>query len=445
MAGSSLMRSDDKDRHVGTTVQSRAPTPNSLETQQRETVMSAQTATRQAPALQTPPLPEAKPEALGLSPSRLQRMSDVFRREIDKGTMPGATVMVARGGQIGWFEALGKQEPTGSRPMARDTIFRIFSMTKPIVSIGVMVLLEEGQFLLDDPLAKFIPEFANQKVGVENNGQLDLVPVKRPITIQGLLRHTSGITYEHTGNGLVQKLYQQSPVRSRKIGNAEHAALVASMPLICQPGAEWNYSRSTDILGRLIEVVSGQSLGAFLNQRVLAPLQMTETAFYTSAENADRLAEPFTADPWTGDKVQLFNMLEQPVMESGGGGLVSTTMDYARFCQMLLNGGALDGVRIIGRKTLEFMASDHLDPTVAIKGTLTQPGHSFGLGFGVRTQPGIAPFSGSVGQFFWSGMGGTFFWIDPKEDLFAIFMSQAPGQRIYTRTLVRNLVYAAME
>jgi CubicO group peptidase (beta-lactamase class C family) len=407
--------------------------------------MSAQTATRPVPAPQTPPLPRAKPESLGLSTSRLQRRSDVFRREIDKGTMPGATIMVARRGQIGWFDALGKQGPSDNLPMALDSIFRIFSMTKPIVSVGVMMLFEEGQFLLDDPLAKFIPEFAGQKVGVENNGKLDLVPVKRAITIQDLLRHTSGITYEHTGNGLVQQLYQQSRVRSRKIDNAEHAALVASMPLICQPGAEWNYSRSTDILGRLIEVVSGKSLGAFLHQRILAPLQMTETAFHTGAENAARLAEPFAADPWTGDKIQLFSMLEKPVMESGGGGLVSTTMDYARFAQMLLNGGTLDGARIIGRKTLEFMASDHLDPSVEIKGTLTQPGHSFGLGFGVRTQEGIAPFSGSVGQFFWSGMGGTFFWIDPKEDLFAVFMSQAPGQRVYTRTLVRNLVYAAIE
>ncbi len=407
--------------------------------------MTAQTAEKRAPIPQTPPLPEAKPEAIGLSSSRLQRMSDAFRREIDKGTIPGATIMVARRGQIGWFDALGKQNPLAPAPMARDTIFRIFSMTKPIVSVGAMMLLEEGRFLLDDAIAKFIPEFADQKVGVENDDRLDLVPLRRPITIQDLLRHTSGITYEHTGNGLVQKLYQQSRVRSRKITNAEHAALVASFPLICQPGAEWNYSRSTDILGRLIEIVSGKALGAFLTERILAPLQMTETAFHTDASNASRLAEPFAADPWTGDNVQLFNMLEKPVMESGGGGLVSTTMDYARFCQMLLNGGVLDGARIIGRKTLEFMAADHLDATVKIMGTLTQPGHSFGLGFGVRTQEGIAPFSGSVGQFFWSGMGGTFFWIDPKEELFAVFMSQGPGQRVYTRTLVRNLVYAAVE
>jgi CubicO group peptidase (beta-lactamase class C family) len=259
------------------------------------------------------------------------------------------------------------------------------------------------------------------------------------------LRHTSGITYDHTGNGLVQQLYQQSRLRSHKITNAEHASLVASLPLMCQPGTEWNYSRSTDFLGRLIEVVTGKTLGAFLTERILAPLQMTETVFHTGAENADRLAEPFSNDPWTGEKVQLFNMLEKPAMESGGGGLLSTTMDYARFCQMLLNGGTLDGVRIIGRKTLEWMASDHLGPHVKIQGTLVQPGVGFGLGFAVRTQAGIAPFPGSLGQFFWSGMGGTFFWIDPKEDLFAVFMSQGPGQREYTRTLVRNLVYAAVE
>jgi CubicO group peptidase (beta-lactamase class C family) len=407
--------------------------------------MTAQTAARHAIAPQTPPLPQAKPEALGLSSSRLQRMSDAFKREIDKGTLPGATVLVARRGQIGWFDALGRQSPTASAPMAHNTIFRIFSMTKPIVSIGIMMLIEDGHFVLSDPVAKFIPEFSHQMVGVENNGKLDLVPPARPMTVQDLLRHTSGITYDHTGNGLVQQLYQQSRLRSRKISNAEHAALVASLPLICQPGAEWNYSRSTDILGRIIEVVSGKTLSAFLTERILAPLQMAETAFHTGEENAGRLAEPFASDPWNGDKIQLFNMLEKPVMESGGGGLVSTTMDYARFSQMLLNGGALDGVRIIGRKTLELMASDHLGAHVKVDSPLMPAGHGFGLGFAVRTAAGMAPFPGSVGQFFWSGMAGTFFWIDPAEELFAVFMMQGPGQRQYTRTMVRNLVYAALE
>lgn len=404
------------------------------------------TATATATAApQTPPVPEARPETLGLSRPRLQAMSDAFKREIDKGTVPGVTVLVARRGQVGWFEALGRQSPLGTTPMARDSIFRIFSMTKPIVSVAIMALVEDGHLLLSDPVAKFIPEFANQKVGVASGDRLELVPPARPMTVQDLLRHTSGLTYEHQGDGPVHKLYQESRVRSRKISNAEHAALVASFPLICQPGAEFNYSRSTDILGRIIEVVSGKSLGAFLTERVLAPLRMAETGFSTSEANAGRLAEPFAADPWTGDKVALFNMLEQPLMESGGGGLVSTTMDYARFCLMLRNGGTLDGNRIIGRKTLELMASDHLAPGVAINGTLLSPGHGFGLGFAVRKEAGIAPFPGSVGQYFWSGIAGTFFWIDPQEDLFAVFMSQGPGQRDYTRTLVRDLVYAAVE
>ncbi|MDE5441208.1 serine hydrolase [Bradyrhizobium sp. CSA207] len=393
----------------------------------------------------TPSLPEAKPETLGLSRPRLQAMSDAFKREIDKGTVPGITVLVARRGQVGWFEALGRQSPTGSAPMAHDSIFRIFSMTKPIVSIGIITLIEDGHLLLSDAVAKFIPEFANQKVGIVSGDELELVPAKRQMTVQDLLRHTSGLTYEHQGDGPVHKLYQDSRVRSRKISNAEHAALVASFPLVCHPGEEFNYSRSTDILGRIIEIVSGKSLGNFLTERVLAPLQMAETGFSTAETNAGRLAEPFAADPWTGDKIALFNMLEQPAMESGGGGLVSTTMDYARFCLMLRNGGTLDGNRIIGRKTLELMASDHLGPGVVTNGTLLSPGHGFGLGFAVRREPGIAPFPGSVGQYFWSGIAGTFFWIDPKEDLFAVFMSQGPGQRDYTRTLVRDLVYAAVD
>jgi CubicO group peptidase (beta-lactamase class C family) len=411
---------------------------------------SRQPSARKAPArtpaaAKTPPLPQARPQTLGFSPVRLARMTDAFRRDIDKGTIPGVVAMAARHGQIGYFEALGLQAPATGAPMARDTLFRIFSMTKPVVSIGVMQLVEDGRLLLSDPLEKFIPEFAAQKVGVAHGGKLDLVPLQRPITIQDLLRHTSGITYEITGDGPVQKLYQQSPVRSRKIDNAEHARIIASLPLICQPGAEWNYSRSTDILGRVVEVVSGKTLGAFLAERVLTPLRMTQTGFSTAAANKGRAAEPFATDPWTGEAVRLFDITETPAMESGGGGLVSTAMDYARFCQMLLNGGTLDGERIIGRKTLAFMTSNHLDPTVAIKGTILSPGHGFGLGFCVRTHQGLASITGSVGQFYWSGIAGTFFWIDPQEDLFALLLTQGPGQREYFRNLVRNLVYAALD
>lgn len=394
---------------------------------------------------QTPPLPEATPEKLGLSTSRLQRMSDAFKREIDKGTAPGVTVMVARHGQIGWFEALGQQAPGSSTPMARDSIFRIFSMTKPIVSVGIMSLVEDGLLLLADPLSKFLPEFADVRVGVERNGQLEYELPVRPPTIQDLLRHTSGISYEIAGNGMIHRLYQKSKVRSRDITNTDHAAIVAKFPLICQPGSEWNYSRSTDILGSVIEAVSGKPLGAFLTERILAPASMAETGFSTGAENAGRITHPFPNDPWSGDKVALFDPLEQPKLESGGGGLVSTTMDYARFCQMLLNGGTIDGNRIIGRKTLELMTANHLGPKVRVSSPMLPPGHGFGLGFAVRTSIGEAPFAGSVGQYFWSGVAGTFFWVDPKEDLFAVFMSQAPGQREYFRTLVRSLVYAAVE
>jgi len=399
-----------------------------------------------APAAKaTPALPSAKPESIGLSPLRLERMRDAFQREIDKGTTPGVVTMVARRGQIGWFEAQGRQDPAADAPMAKDSIFRIFSMTKPLVSLGIMMLVEDGELLLNDPLAKFIPEFANQKVGIERNGAMEFALPVRPITIQDLLRHTSGISYEITGMGMVQRMYAKAKVFRRDITNEEHAKLIAGMPLMCQPGAEWNYSRSTDILGRLIEVISGKTLGVFLAERILAPLQMAETAFHAPQGSKARLAQPFPTDPWTGDKVVLFDPLDVPKMESGGGGLVSTAMDYTRFCQMLLNGGELDGHRVIGRKTLAFMASNHLDPTVKVESHLLPPGHGFGLGFAVRTDEGMAPFAGSVGQYFWSGMAGTFFWIDPKEELFALFLSQGPGQREYFRTLVRSLVYAAVE
>ena len=393
----------------------------------------------------SPPLPDDRPEALGLSTARLQRASDAFKSEVDKGTLPGATLLVGRRGRIGWFDAIGRQAPDSDIPMRPDSIFRIFSMTKPIVSLGIMMLVEDGELLLSDPVAKFIPEFADQKVGIDKAGKLELVPVAQPMTVQDLLRHTSGLAYEHTGSSPVHQLYQQSRVRSRKISNAEHASIVGGLPLICQPGAEFNYSRSTDILGRIIEVVAGQSLGAFLSARILSPLGMNETGFFTSEANAGRLAEPFAKDPWTGEAVNVFKMTEQPVMESGGGGLVATTMDYARFCAMLLNKGSLDGTRLVGRKTLELMASDHLGPDVKTVGTLLSPGHGFGLGFAVRREAGIAPFPGSPGTFFWSGIAGTFFWIDPKEELFCVFMAQAPGQRDYLRTLVRDVVYAAVE
>ena len=385
------------------------------------------------------------PASVGLRADRLAAIGDVLRREIDAGTLPGAVGIVARRGRVAWYESFGRLDPSRDAPMGRDAIFRIFSMTKPLVSLGIMMLVEDGHILLNDPLAKYIPEFSSQKVGIERNGALEFALPVHPITIQDLLRHTSGISYEITGAGMVQRMYAKAKTFRRDITNEEHAKLIASMPLMCQPGTEWNYSRSTDILGRVIEVVSGEPLSAFLSERILNPLQMNETGFHTAQDNKSRIAQPFSADPWTGDKVALFDPLEVAKMESGGGGLVSTAMDYARFCQMLLNGGTLDGNRVIGRTTLAFMASNHLAANVKVESHLVPPGHGFGLGFAVRTDAGMAPYAGSVGQFFWSGVAGTFFWIDPQEDLFAIFLSQGPGQREYFRTLVRSLVYAAVE
>jgi len=395
---------------------------------------------------QTPALPKGKPESLGLSSSRLKALSDVFAREVDKGTLPGAVVMVGRKGKVAHFDCIGRQGPASDAKMRPDSVFRIFSMTKPIVSIAVMQLVEDGRILINDPLSKYIPSFANSQVGEVRDGQIHLVPMKREITIQDLLTHTSGISYEITGPGPIQTLYSEAKIYRRSMDNAEHAEVVAKLPLICQPGAEWNYSRSTDVLGRVVEVVSGKSLGAYLTDHILAPLKMMDSGFHIEEERAhDRLAEPFANDPWTGNKVIYFSMTQKPISESGGGGMVSTAPDYARFAQMLANGGTLNGERIIGRKTLELMASNHLGPKVNADKPQIPPGHGFGLGFAVRLERGMSHYPGSVGQYYWGGAAGTQFWIDPAEDLWAVMMVQAPGQREYLRVLFRNLVYGAVE
>jgi len=394
----------------------------------------------------TPALPRGKPESVGLSSSRLRQISSVLKREIDKGTMPGAVVMVGRRGKVAHFNALGVQDPATQAPMRHDSVFRVFSMTKPITSVAVMQLVEDGRILIGDPVSKYFPAFARVQVGVPRDGKLHLVPAEREITIQDLLRHTSGLVTHTTGSGPVQTLYAEAGISARTRTNNENAELLATMPLYCQPGAEWKYSRSTDLLGSIIEVVSGQTLGGYLTEHIFAPLLMTDTGFYIAKDRAEnRLAEAFAHDPWTGEKVSHWSMTEKPALEAGGGGLVATAMDYARFAQMLVNGGTLNGERIIGRKTLAWMTSDHLGPSVKVDSPLIPPGHGFGLGFAVRLKPGMAQFPGSVGKYYWGGRAGTQFWIDPKENLFALLMVQAPGQREYLRVLIRNLVYAAVE
>jgi len=367
-----------------------------------------------------------------------------MQREVASGRLPGAAMLIARGGKVAYRGCVGALRP-GGPPMRGDGIFRIYSMTKPIVSVALMMLVEEGRLLISDPLAKFIPEFADVQVGVEKDGKLAYAAAERAITIQDLLRHTSGLTYAFTGASAVQRLYGEAPLRSPGVDSAGFVAALAKLPLINQPGSSWDYSHSTDVVGRVIEIVSGQSLGAFLQARIFGPLAMKDTGFFAPEEKHERLAEGFANDPDTGAPVKLTETRVAPKFESGGGGLVSTIEDYARFLQMLYLGGALDGVRILGRKTIAFMASDHLGPGVKI-GTefLLPPGHGFGLGFAVRRENGMAPTPGTPGEYFWGGLAGTAFWIAPGEELIALLMVQALGQREYYRQIFRNLVHAAL-
>ena len=389
-------------------------------------------------------LPRAEPEEIGLSSSRLARLGSVLRAEIERGRVPGAVALIARRGRLGFFESFGLRDPAADSPMRKDDIFRIYSMTKPITSVAAMMLWEEGRFLLSDPIAKYLPEFTDLYVAVERGEEIERVPAARAITIQDLLRHTSGLTYEFRGPGPVQKMYMGAKVYSRSQSNADQVASLSKLPLLHQPGTRWEYSRSTDVIGRLIEVLSGHTLGDFFEKNILQPLGMVDTAFHVPPRHHSRLAESFAKDPDSGAAVQLVEVRNAPAFESGGGGLVSTAGDYARFLQMLLNGGTLDGFRILSRKTIELMTADHLG---AITGApdLLLPGYGFGLGFAVRLQAGISHVPGSIGQYFWGGLAGTTFWVDPAEQLFAVLLIQAPGQRDYFRTLYRDLVYSAID
>jgi CubicO group peptidase (beta-lactamase class C family) len=392
----------------------------------------------------TPPLPFAVPEDIGLSSVRLARLGAVIAGEIERGRMPGAVALVARRGRIGYFESFGQRDAVAGAPMAKDAIFRIYSMTKPITSVAAMMLWEDGRFLLSDPIAKYLPDLAGLDVAVERDGVLERVPAVRAVTIQDLLRHTSGLTYEFRGSGPVHRMYRSAKVDRRAQSNAEQVATLGRMPLLHQPGTRWEYGRSTDVLGRLVEVLSGKTLGEFFEQHILAPLGMSDTAFHVPERHHSRIAEAFGRDPDSGVTVQLLEVRDPPGFESGGGGLVSTAADYARFLQMLLNGGTLEGHRLLSRKTIEFMTADHLGPITGAPDLLI-PGHGFGLGFAVRLQAGIAHVPGSIGQYFWGGLAGTTFWVDPAEQLFALLLIQAPGLRDYYRTLFRDLVYSAVD
>ncbi len=388
-------------------------------------------------------LPTAKPEEVGLSTERLARLSGVLRAKVEQGHIPGAVAIVMRNGRIAYQEAFGLRDPASREPMPKDAIFRIYSMTKAIVSVATMMLWEEGQFLLNDPVAKYIPAFAKQTVLLQRDGTTDHVPAEREATVQDLLRHTSGLTYEFRGDGPVHKAYIDAKIYRRRQTNSDQAAMLGKLPLAFQPGTQWEYSRSTDVLGRLVEVLSGDTLGDFLERRILKPLGMNDSGFWVPEAHQGRLAEAFAKDPEGGTDVQLIEVRQKPSFESGGGGMVATTLDYARFLQMLLNNGQLDGTRLLGRKTVELMTADHLG-TITGSPDLLPPGYGFGLGFAVRLHAGIASIPGTVGQYYWGGAAGTTFWVDPAERLHSVLMIQAPAQREYYRVLFRDMVYAAI-
>ena len=389
------------------------------------------------------PLPTARAEEVGLDAAALERLSTALKDRVANGHIPGAVALIARHGKVAYFESFGRLDSASVAPMGTDAIFRIYSMTKTIVSVAVMILWEEGRLLLSDPIGRYLPALASPKVGIVTGSTYTSVDAERPITVQDLLRHTSGLTYEFRGDTPIHKAYAEARVARLKQTNAEQVEALGQLPLLYQPGTKWEYSRSTDVLGRLVEVISGQTLGSFLTDRVLRPLGMTDSGFSVPESAQGRIAEPFAKDPEGGTDVALLNVRRPAVFESGGGGLVATTMDYARFLAMLIGNGRLDRTRLLGRKTVELMTSDHLG-TVTGSPDLLPPGHGFGLGFAVRTSPGMAPFPGSLGSYFWGGAAGTTFWVDPTERLFAILMIQAPVQREHYRVLFRDLVYAAV-
>jgi CubicO group peptidase (beta-lactamase class C family) len=393
------------------------------------------------------PLPTTAPEDAGLCPLRTARLMAVLQAEVDRQRLPGAVALIARHGKVVLFDSLGKLDPATDTPMARDAIFRIYSMTKPIVSVAAMMLMEQGQLLLSDPVAKYLPEFAAQKVARVVDGAVQLQAAKQLATIQDLLRHTAGMTYEFMGSAPVQRQYAQTRIGSRERSTAEFSHEMAGLPLMFEPGSAWEYGRATDVLGRVVEVVSGQTLGAYLQQHIFAPLGMTETWFSVPLEHHARIAEPFARDPDGGVQMRVIDIREAGKLESGGGGLASTAADYARFLQFMLNKGELDGVRLLGPRTVDFMTADHLGDIPVNSGAsraLLPLGHGFGLGFAVRRDLGVASVPGSVGTYFWGGMAGTTFFVDPVEDLFACLMLQAPNQREYYRMLFRDLVYATL-
>ncbi len=397
------------------------------------------------------PLPEASPESVGISSERLKRLDATFQKIIEDKELPGVAITIARKGKLVYQKSFGFQDREKAMPMANDSIFRIYSMTKPIASVAAMILVEEGKLNLAEPISRYLPEFKEMKVGVDSveaSGAMSFktVPAKRQITVQDLLRHTSGLTYGAPLNDktTVQKMYKEAGIGLTATSLADFVKALAKLPLQWEPGTTYEYSYSTDVLGRVVEVASGKNLDEFLRERILSPLKMTDTHFILPSEKLSRMAEP-QPNQQTGERLSLLDFTKPTNFFAGGHGLVSTAGDYLRFCQMMVNGGELEGARILGSRTVAYMASNHVGPNIGV-GTVWNPGegYGFGLGFAVRKENGLAPWPGSIGDYYWGGYAGTYFWMDPKEHLTVTYMSQEINRRNHYRILLRDLVYQAL-
>ena len=392
--------------------------------------------------------PKAKsPEEVGLSSDRLNRIDNVLKADIEKGQIPGAVALVARNGKIAYFRNFGMRDKEKSLPMEKDSIFRVYSMTKSVTAVASSILLEEGKLLLADPVAKYLPSFKDIQVGEIKRDETgkDVVTLVKPrnvMTIQDLLRHTSGLSYWFYPPKAIQDLYLQTGLQKPdQMTNADVCEKLAKLPLVAHPGTQYQYSHSYDVMGRVIEVISGMPLDKFFEERIFKPLKMKDSGFQIRGKDVDRLVY---LDP----KWPLYNDPTDPKLKhlSGGGGMVSTAMDYARLAQMLLNGGQLDGKRLLGPRTVAFMTSDHLGPMGNRDDAMYVPGRGYGEGFDfyVRVDAGHSYFLGNIGEFYKGGAAGTIFWVDPKERLVAVFMVNAPDYREHYRFLIKSLIYQAI-
>ena len=414
-----------------------------------------------ATTLHAQPLPRAaSPEAVGLSSARLQKLTSRFEADVRDGVIPGAVVLIVRDGKVAYERAFGYRDRAASTAMQPDSIFSIASMTKPVTMVAALMLAEEGRLQLMDPAARYLPQLRDLQVGVERiegNGERTLLlePMKRTITVQDLMRHTSGMTYGPFGDSLVQRAYRAANTMDPWQTNAEMLDKLAKLPLAFQPGSTFEYGMSNDVVGRIIEVVSGMDLNRFVTERIAKPLQMPDTSFVLDRAQSQNIARP-QPRPGGAPVVAGYDFSNPPKWFSGGGGLLSTAEDYARFCQMLLNGGELNGVRVLSRKSVELMTSNHLPPgigygpfalEIGLTAPLPQYGQGYGLGVGVREEKGRSPVPGSVGDFFWGGATGPYFWVDPQEKLIAVMMLQEPDiqRRTHYRSVMRNLVYQALD